>query len=124
MALSLAAAYVADPIYREVYDDECDDRLVMERRYDARTRLARPIRVIELTNGKHIAGRCRDLSRGGLRIEIPLTNAIRVGEVIQIDVGTLGGVGPLAGRPRVIPSRVVWIAREQKMLRPLQTAGV
>lgn len=124
MALMIAA-YAAQPIYRElpVREDERDS-FIFERRHDARTRLARPIRVIELNGGKHIAGRSRDLSCGGMRIEIPLNSSIRVGDVLHIDVGTLGGLGPLARRPRVIPARVVWTHREQKMLRPLQHVGV
>lgn len=128
MALMLAA-YAAEPVFRSLPGarDEIDDRadsLMFERRHDARVRLARPIRVIDLSGGRHIAGRSRDLSHCGMRVEIPLANAIRVGEIVQVDVGTLSGIGPLVGRPRVIPARVVWTSREQKMLRPLQFAGL
>ena len=128
MAMMLAA-YAAEPVYRSIpgVRDEADegvDSLVFERRHDARVRLARPIRVIDLSGGRHIAGRSRDLSHGGMRVEIPLATAVRVGEIVHVDVGTLSGIGPLANRPRVIPARVVWTSREQKMLRPLQFAGL
>lgn len=128
MALMLAA-YAAQPVYRSLpgLRDEADadvDTLVFERRHGARVRLARPIRVIDLAGGRHIAGRSRDLSHAGMRVEIPLANAVRVGEIVHVDVGTLAGIGPLAGRPRVIPARVVWMSREQKMLRPQQSLGL
>lgn len=127
MAMMLAAAYAANPVFRSVDFDEAEegyDSLRFERRHGARTKLARPIRVIELTGGRHIAGRSRDFSHDGMRVEIPLSYAVRAGDVVHVDVGTLGGIGPLCGRPRVIPARVVWTSREQKMLRPLQFAGL
>jgi hypothetical protein len=100
------------------------DSMVFERRCSTRVRISRPIRVIDLIIGRHAAGRSRDVSSTGMKVEIPATNGIQEGDTIQVDVGTLAGVGPLFGRPRVIPARVVWIRRESKMLRPMLTAGV
>lgn len=100
------------------------ERMMLERRGDTRVKIARPIRVVELNTGRHIAGRSRDVSSSGMKIEIHVSDHVREGDTVRVDVGTLSGIGPLIHRPRVIPARVVWIRREQKLLRPLITAGV
>lgn len=100
------------------------DSMLLERRGATRVRISRPVRVIDLAICRHAAGRSRDISSTGMRVEIPASNAIQVGDTIHVDVGTLAGVGPLYGRPRVIPGRIVWIQREGKMLRPMLTAGI
>lgn len=100
------------------------ERMILERRVDTRVKIARPIRVVELNTGRHIAGRSRDVSSSGMKIEIHVSDHVREGDTVRVDVGTLSGIGPLLHRPRVIPARVVWIRREQKLLRPLITAGV
>lgn len=100
------------------------DRMVIERRSATRVRISRPVKVINLSVGRHAAGRSRDVSATGMKIEIPVTNSIREGDTIHVDVGTLAGIGPLVGRPHLIPARVVWIEREHKLLRPMLTAGV
>jgi PilZ domain len=104
--------------------DDALDSFVIERRAGARVKIARPIKVIELGTGRHFAGRSRDVSAAGMRLEIPVSNSVREGDTIQVDVGSLSGIGPLAYRPRIIPARIVWVRREQKLLRPLLTAGV
>ena len=120
MTLSIAADYdFAGPAH-----DGYADSMVLERRLGSRVKIARPIKVVDLANGRHIAGRSRDVSSTGMRLEIPTTNGIRPGDTVHVDVGMLSGLGPLAGRPRVIPARVVWVNRQTKMLRPLLTAGV
>lgn len=100
------------------------DRMVIERRTSTRVRICRPVKVIDLSVGRHAAGRSRDVSSTGMKVEIPATNHIHEGDTIHVDVGTLGGVGPLRGRPHVIPARVVWIRRESKLVRPMLTAGI
>ncbi len=112
------------------FDDALDDaigltdRMMIERRTATRVRICRPVKVIDLAIGRHAAGRSRDVSSTGMKVEIPASNHIHEGDTIHIDVGTLGGVGPLVGRPHIIPARVVWIRREAKLLRPMLTAGV
>ena len=100
------------------------ERMVLERRVGSRVKIARPIKVVDLANGRHIAGRSRDVSSTGMRLELPMTNGMRPGDTVHVDVGMLSGLGPLTGKPRVIPARVVWVNRQHKMLRPLLTAGV
>lgn len=100
------------------------ERMVIERRCSTRIRISRPVKVIDLSIGRHAAGRSRDISSSGMKVEIPATNYIHEGDTVHIDVGTMGGVGPLAGRSRVIAARVVWIRRESKLVRPLLTAGI
>lgn len=121
MTLSLVAA---DMDILLAARDDADDTMVIERRYGSRVKIARPIKVVDLANGRHIAGRSRDVSSSGMRLEIPMTNGLKVGDAVHVDVGMLSGIGPLTGRPRVIPARVVWLQRQTKMLRPLLTAGV
>lgn len=119
MSMMIAAI---DTTFDEALD--LSDSMVLERRGATRIRISRPVRVIDLSICRHAAGRSRDISATGMRVEIPATNAIQVGDTIHVDVGTLSGAGPLAGRPRVIPGRIVWIQREAKMVRPMLTAGV
>lgn len=119
MTLSIASA---GPFFEDAIG--LSDSMVFERRSATRVKISRPVRVIDLTIGRHAAGRSRDVSATGMKLEIPVTNAIREGDTIHVDVGTLAGIGPLAGRPHVIPARVIWIRREHKLLRPLLTAGV
>lgn len=108
------------------FDLEADSvrPMVLERRSATRIRLSRPIRVIDLVVGRHAAGRSRDISATGMQLQIPMTYQIVPGNTIHVDVGTLSGVGPLSGRPRVIPARVIWIRREGKLLRPMLNIGV
>lgn len=122
MSLMLATDRFAPDV--EFAPDELNGSLSLDRRHGSRVRLSRPVRVIDLQSGRHIAGKSRDISHSGIRVEIPLANNVRVGETIYVDVGTLSGIGPLARRPRVIPGRVVWVEREQKLLRPQQSVGL
>lgn len=123
MTLSLVAADL--DIFLPARDTDRDDTMMIERRHGgSRVKIARPIRVVELCSGRHIAGRSRDISSTGMRLEIPVSNTLRPGDAVQVDVGTLSGIGPLTGRRRVIAARVVWVNRQHKMLRPLLTLGV
>lgn len=121
----MIAAYAAESFPNdEVGLPPLRERMIFERRTGSRVKIARPIRVVELSTGRHIAGRSRDVSSTGMKIEIHASDHVREGDTVRVDVGTLSGIGPLLTRPRVIPARVVWIHREQKLLRPLITAGV
>jgi len=121
----MIAAYAADSFTNDAVGlPPMHERMVLERRLGSRVKIARPIRVVELSTGRHIAGRSRDISSTGMKIEIHASDHVREGDIVRVDVGTLSGIGPLVTRPRVIPARVVWIKREQKLLRPLITAGV
>jgi hypothetical protein len=107
------------------FDSPTDsDPLSLERRVAARVRLSRPVRVIALSSGRHMAGKSRDVSSTGMRLELPVSNAIVEGEAVQLDIGSLAGVGPLRSRRSVVAARVVWVKRENKLVRPMLTAGV
>jgi c-di-GMP-binding flagellar brake protein YcgR len=97
---------------------EFNDSMYLERRKGVRVKIARPVRIHEPITGRHMAGRTRDISASGLRIEMPITNAIRVGETISVVLGTL------SNRKPTISARVVWIKRDAKLVRPMLTAGV
>lgn len=120
MTITASESYITDAIGLP----PMAERMILERRVDSRVKIARPIRVVEFSTGRHIAGRSRDVSASGMKIEIHVSEHVHEGDTVRIDVGTLSGIGPLINRPRVIPARVVWIRREQKLLRPLITAGV
>jgi len=109
-------------------DDEIDgpnDSLAFERRRGGgRVRIARPVRVVEPHGGRHLAGRSRDVSASGMRVELPFTNAVEAGDTVSVHVGTLAGAGPLRGHRSTLEARVVWVRRDTRMLRPLVTAGL
>ena len=120
-----AADFSADACHNDALGlPPMPERMILERRTGSRVKIARPIRVVELSTGRHIAGRSRDVSSTGMKIEIHASDHVREGDIVRVDVGTLSGIGPLLTRPRIIPARVVWIRRENKLLRPLITAGV
>ena len=123
--MMIAAEYSAEPYLTDAVGlPPMRERMILERRTGSRVKIARPIRVVELSTGRHIAGRSRDVSSTGMKIEIHASDHVREGDIVRVDVGTLSGIGPLLTRPRVIPARVIWIRRENKLLRPLITAGV
>jgi c-di-GMP-binding flagellar brake protein YcgR len=103
---------------------EFNDSMYLERRKGVRVKIARPVRIHEPITGRHMAGRTRDISASGLRIEMPITNAIRVGETISVVLGTLSNSGLIRNRKPTISARVVWIKRDAKLVRPMLTAGV
>ncbi len=96
----------------------------IDRRRGSRIKLARPIKIVVLGSGRHMAGRSRDVSSTGMKLEVPMSNSIIEGQTIHVHVGSLAGMGPLANRCSVIPARVVWVRRESKLVRPMLTAGV
>lgn len=97
----------------------------VERRRGLRIRQARPVKVFEPASARYFGGQTADVSATGLRIELPLSVAIRPGKVLNIHVGTGTGGEPLANRRAMIPARVVWVDRSQAgEKRGTLTAGV
>jgi c-di-GMP-binding flagellar brake protein YcgR len=113
------AALLDGDAYAEGYEP-----MFLERRRGVRVKLARPVRVHEPTTGKHLAARTRDISAVGMRLEMPLTNAIQPGEHLTLTLGTLAGVGLVKSTKSTITARVIWVKRDGRMVRPMLTAGV
>jgi hypothetical protein len=97
----------------------------VERRRGLRIAQARPVKVFEPATARYFGGQTADISATGLRIELPLSTALRPGKVLNIHVGLGTGGEPLANRRSMIPARVVWVDRSQAgEKRGTLTAGV
>lgn len=92
----------------EAVDDEPGG---IERRRGLRITQNRPIKVYEPSASRYFGGQTHDVSATGLRIELPVSTAVRPGKLLNIHVG-LGDSGQsLANRRQMIPARVVWVDR-------------
>ncbi|MFT3786983.1 MAG: PilZ domain-containing protein [Tepidisphaeraceae bacterium] len=104
--------------------DACEP-MFLERRGGVRVKLVRNVKVHEPTTGRHLAARTRDISATGMRLEMPLTNAIREGEHVTVYLGSLSEVGLVKTRRPTLAARVVWVKRDaNRLVRPILTAGV
>lgn len=81
-----------------------------ERRRGLRVRQSRPIKVFEPISGRYFGGQTEDISAAGLRIELPISSALRAGRTMDLHVGLSRTGDSLANRRRMIPARVVWVS--------------
>jgi c-di-GMP-binding flagellar brake protein YcgR len=133
MHLTYTASTIDMPGNSALLDDSAEsldtyepgyEPMFLERRRGVRVKLARPVRVHEPTTGKHLAARTRDISASGMKLEMPLTQAIQPGEHLTLTLGTLAGAGIVKSTKPTITARVVWVKRDGRMVRPMLTAGV
>jgi hypothetical protein len=97
----------------------------VERRRGLRIAQNRPVKVFEPSVSRYFGGQTADVSATGLRLELPLSAAVRPGKVLHVHVGTRATGEPLANRRSMIPARVVWVDRSQAgERRGTLTAGV
>ena len=105
------------------YEGACEQSAA-ERRRGLRIRQNRPIKIFEPTTQRYYGGQTEDLSRTGLRIELPLATPMRPGKRVNIHVG-LGQLGEsLANRRSMMPARVVWVHRDPHLTTGVLTAGI
>src|SRR3954469_3047943 len=86
-----------------------------ERRRGLRIRQNRPVKVYEPTTSRYFGGQTEDISVTGLRVELPAYAPVRVGEVLSIHVGLNQSGQTLANRRGMIPARVVWVSRANRI---------
>ncbi len=94
-----------------------------ERRRGIRIQQLRPIKVLDPRQGKYFGGQTRDVGTAGLRIEVPATLMLRVGDGLSIHVGLNNAGSVLANRRQMSAVRVVWVNRAS-LRRKTITAGV
>ena len=105
-------------------DDDACDRLTLERRRGSRVKLVRPVVVIESSNGRQVSASTCDISNCGLRLKMPAAVLLRPGDQILVHVANLVESGLLHARRQILPARIVWTRRENKMVRPMVTFGL
>jgi hypothetical protein len=88
-----------------------DDSMQPERRRGLRIRQNRPVKIYEPCAARYFGGQTADVSTTGLRIELPLSAAVRPGKTLNIHVGLNDCGDVLANRRQMIPARVVWVDR-------------
>ena len=110
-----------------VFDQEEEqfdsDTMVMERRRGMRIPQNRPVKVFEPTSARYLGGQTQDVSSTGLRVQLPISAALKPGKLINVHVGLSNQGQSLANRRQMIPARVVWVNRSHGLPRML-TAGV
>jgi hypothetical protein len=94
-----------------------------DRRRGLRVRQYRPVKVFEPASNRYVGGQTYDISSTGLRIELPLSTALRAGKLINIHVGMSDQGTSLANRRQMVPARVVWIDRTINARKSL-SAGI
>jgi|GEM_PF-3155289 len=62
----------------------------VERRRHARQAVARPCKIRSRTSGRYLAGLTRDVSDGGVAIEIRFTRPLSVGDEIEVVIDWTG----------------------------------
>ena len=90
-----------------------------DRRRGLRIRDSRPVKVLDPGSMRIVGGETRDISTTGLCIELPIFASVRPGKVINVHVGLDGSGHSLANRKQMIPAKVVWVTRGERL-----TAGV
>ena len=88
-----------------------EDASGIERRRGLRIAQNRPIKVYEPSASKYFGGQTHDVSATGLRIELPVSMAVRPGKLLSIHVGPNSAGASLANRRQMIPAKVVWVDR-------------
>jgi hypothetical protein len=91
--------------------EKADTESGAERRRGLRIQQNRPIKVYEPSAARYFGGQTHDVSATGLRIELPVSTAVRPGKLLNIHVGLSATGESLANRRQMIPARVVWVDR-------------
>ena len=86
-----------------------------ERRRGLRIRQARPIKIFEPAAHRYFGGQTEDVSATGLRIELPRSTPVQIGNLVNVHVGLSERGESLANRRQMIPARVVWVDRSRAM---------
>jgi hypothetical protein len=94
-----------------------------DRRRGLRVKQFRPVKVFEPMSNRYVGGQTYDISATGLRIELPISAAIRPGKLINVHVGVSEQGSSLANRRQMVPARVVWIDRTINARKSL-SAGI
>jgi hypothetical protein len=106
---------VAMLLLTESMHDEAGLESDVERRRGLRIRQNRPVKVYEPTTSRYFGGQTENISATGLRIELPAYVPVRIGEVLSIHVGVNAGGQTLANRRQMVPARVVWVNRSNRL---------
>jgi len=109
---------------QDISTDDSREQDGIERRRGLRIQQARPIKVFEATASRYFGGQTQDVSSTGLRIELPLSIAVRPGKLLSIHVGLSETGQALANRRNMIPARVVWVSRPPQTDARTMSVGV
>jgi len=97
-----------------VETEERNEAANRERRRGLRIRQALPVKVYESTAARYFGGQTQDVSSTGLRLELPAYAPIIEGQLLTIHVGLNRQGQTLANRRQMIPTRVVWVHRDER----------
>jgi hypothetical protein len=109
---------------QEISTEDAREQDGIERRRGLRIQQTRPIKVFEATASRYFGGQTQDVSSTGLRIELPLSMAVRPGKQLSIHVGLSETGQALANRRNMIPARVVWVSRPPQTDARTMSVGV
>ena len=109
---------------QEISTEDAREQDGIERRRGLRIQQTRPIKVFEATASRYFGGQTQDVSSTGLRIELPLSIAVRPGKLLSIHVGLSETGQALANRRNMIPARVVWVSRPPQTDARTMSVGV
>jgi hypothetical protein len=108
----------------EPKQETIEDASGIERRRGLRIAQNRPIKVFEPSASRYFGGQTHDVSATGLRIELPVSMAVRPGKLLSIHVGPNSSGISLANRRQMIPAKVVWVDRSDTSAPGRLQAGV
>ena len=108
-------------VFTEAVNEQ--ETLDIERRRALRVAQQRPIKLYEPTSGRYLGGQTHDVSATGLRIELPVSAAVRPNKLVTVHVGASSSGASLANRRQMIPAKVVWVDRSREIGGRL-TAGI
>lgn len=94
-----------------------------DRRRGMRIALDRPVKLLEPRLRRYIAGRTRDASASGLKLELPGSAPLGVGARVQVLLG-IDGDAAVASQREMLPARIVWMQRGSVGARQRLLAGV
>ena len=97
-----------------IQEQEANAEDGLERRRGLRIAQARPVKVFEPMTSRYFGGETQDISATGLRLELPLSMAVRPGKLVTIHVGLSESGQALANRRNMIPARIVWVSRPKE----------
>jgi hypothetical protein len=96
----------------------------IERRRGLRIRQNRPVKIFDAAAARYFGGQTQNVSATGLRVQLPAYAPLEPGDELSIHVG-LNELGQqLANRRQMIPSRVVWVNRQDAPVHGKIEAGV
>lgn len=94
-----------------------------DRRRGMRVELDRPVKLLEPRLRRYIAGRTRDASSNGLKLELPASAPLGAGAQVRVLIGKDGDAA-ISSEREMLPARIVWVRRGTDAARPRLLAGV